>query len=74
MKKSIESIASHSNNLEDYKVLRLKDIKPDWIGQTIASICWIISVFAYGIESKGDLFQLAAAFSWLLSNIISLRN
>ena len=44
----------------------------EWIGQTLASLCWMISVFAYGISSTGDLLQLMAASSWMLSNIASI--
>ena len=44
----------------------------EWIGQTLASLCWIISVFVYGISSTGDLLQLMAASSWMLSNIASI--
>mmetsp|Transcript_7637 Transcript_7637/g.18392 ORF Transcript_7637/g.18392 Transcript_7637/m.18392 type:complete len:97 (-) Transcript_7637:1359-1649(-) len=43
--------------------------KIEWLGQTAASIFWIISVFAYGIESTGDWLQLAAACSWFGSNV-----
>ena len=39
----------------------------EWIGQTLASLCWIISVFIYGISSTGDWLQLMAASSWMLS-------
>ena len=44
----------------------------EWIGQTLASLCWMISVFVYGINSTGDLLQLMAASSWMLSNIASI--
>ena len=44
----------------------------DWIFQTTASICWIISVFLYGISSSGDWLQLFAASSWFVANISSL--
>ena len=44
----------------------------EWIGQTIASICWIISVFVYATWGTGDWLQLIAASSWLLSNIASV--
>ena len=44
----------------------------EWIGQTLASLCWIISVFVYGITSTGDWLQLMAASSWMLSNIASI--
>jgi len=44
----------------------------EWLGQTIASLCWIISVFTYGISSTGDWLQLLAASSWMVSNIASI--
>lgn len=50
-----------------------KVITVDWMGQTIASICWMSSVFAYGINTEGDWLQLLAASSWLLANISTLR-
>ena len=46
------------------RVLRI-----EWLGQTVASICWIASVLAYGISSSGDWLQLCAASSWLLANV-----
>lgn len=56
-----------------------KMMKFEWIGQTLASLCWIISVFVYGYAngdtldpSTGDWLQLAAASSWMLSNIASV--
>lgn len=45
-----------------------------WLGQTIASVCWISSMLAYGIESSGDWLQLCAASAWLLANIATLAN
>ena len=44
----------------------------EWIGQTLASLCRIISVFVYGLNSTGDWLQLMAASSWMLSNIASI--
>ncbi|MCH2180786.1 MAG: hypothetical protein MK108_02155 [Mariniblastus sp.] len=41
----------------------------EWLGQTVASLCWIGSVMAYGISSTGDWLQLLAASSWLLANL-----
>jgi len=41
----------------------------EWLGQTLASLCWIVSVFVYGISSTGDWLQLGAASCWLMSNI-----
>ena len=43
-----------------------------WLGQTVASLCWIVSVFLYGIERAADVLQLAAASSWLVANVASL--
>lgn len=44
----------------------------EWLGQTIASVCWIGSVLTYGISSNGDWLQLIAASAWLVANIASL--
>ena len=41
----------------------------EWFGQTAASICWIVSVFVYGIDDPGDVLQLMAASAWLVANI-----
>ena len=43
-----------------------------WLGQTFASLCWILSVFAYGISTTGDWLQLFAASSWMMSNIATI--
>ncbi|MEM8945331.1 MAG: hypothetical protein AAGD11_09120 [Planctomycetota bacterium] len=48
------------------RVLRI-----EWLGQTIASLCWIASVFAYGISSSGDWLQLGAASAWFVANVAS---
>ena len=42
------------------------------LGQTGASLCWILSVFAYGISTTGDWLQLFAASSWMMSNIATI--
>ncbi len=44
-------------------------LRVQWLGQTAASLCWIASVFAYGISSTGDYLQLSAASAWLIANI-----
>ena len=44
----------------------------EWLGQTIASGSWIVSVFVYGLSSTGDYLQLVAASSWMLSNIAAV--
>ncbi|MEM8960234.1 MAG: hypothetical protein AAGD38_02035 [Acidobacteriota bacterium] len=46
------------------RVLRI-----EWLGQTAASLFWIVSVLTYGISSTGDWLQLAAASSWMVANI-----
>lgn len=43
----------------------------EWYGQTAASLCWIASVFVYGIDGAGDLLQLFAASAWLIANIFT---
>ena len=43
-----------------------------WLGQTVASLCWIVSVFLYGIERAADVLQLVAASSWLVANVASV--
>ena len=43
-----------------------------WLGQTVASTCWISSMLAYGIDSSGDWLQLCAASAWLVANIAAL--
>ena len=49
-----------------------KMLRVEWFGQTMASTCWMVSVFVYGISSPGDWLQLAAASSWLVANLASL--
>lgn len=50
-----------------------KALRLEWIGQTVASLCWIASVFSYGISCTGDWLQLFAATAWLVANIASLK-
>ncbi len=47
-------------------------LRIEWLGQTVASVCWIISVFAYGLESTGDYLQLTAASAWFIANASTL--
>ena len=44
----------------------------DWLGQTTASICWICSMFVYGVGSAGDWLQLSAASAWFLANLAAI--
>ena len=51
-------------------------LRVEWLGQTVASVCWIVSVFTYGfnLESPlGDWLQLAAATAWLVANVAALK-
>ena len=49
-------------------------LKLEWLGQTVASLCWIASVFTYGISSSGDWLQLCAASAWLCANVATLAS
>ena len=56
-----ESSGSNPNGevLPETKVniARSKFLRIDWLGQTLASFCWIVSVFVYGYAS-GEGLQL----------------
>ena len=58
---------TQSNNTRISKMMSL-----EWLGQTVASGAWIVSVFVYGLASTGDYLQLVAASSWMLSNIATI--
>lgn len=62
--------SDHSSKTQNWTT---KAMRAEWIGQTLASICWISSVFVYGISSGGDLLQLLAASAWLFANIVHLK-
>ena len=47
-------------------------LRVEWLGQTLASVCWIASMLTYGISSGGDWLQICAASAWLLANIASI--
>ena len=47
-------------------------LRVEWLGQTMASVFWISSVFSYGISATGDWLQLLAASAWLVANIAAL--
>ena len=55
-----------------YQTRMRKMMSVGWMGQTVASLCWIVSVFAYGITTTGDWLQLCAASSWMISNIAAI--
>ena len=58
------AVAPRVDQTKAYKVFHF-----EWIGQTLASVCWIASVLTYGVHSAGDWLQLCAASSWLFANI-----
>ena len=59
--------ATQSDNTRISKMMSL-----EWLGQTVASGAWIVSVFVYGLASTGDYLQLVAASAWMLSNIAAV--
>ena len=58
---------TQSNDTRISKMMSL-----EWLGQTVASGAWIVSVFVYGLASTGDYLQLVAASSWMLSNVAAV--
>ena len=58
---------TQSNNTRISKMMSI-----EWLGQTVASGAWIVSVFVYGLASTGDYLQLVAASSWMLSNVAAV--
>ena len=55
-----------SLNIESW----IKD-KLVWFFQLIASVSWMVSVFAYGLNQSADYLQLLASSAWTVSNIIN---
>lgn len=47
-------------------------LRLEWLGQTVASLCWLVSMLTYGLSSTGDWLQLLAASAWLLANIAAI--
>ena len=46
-------------------------VKLVWLLQLIASVSWMVSVFAYGLNESADYLQLLASSAWTVSNIIN---
>ena len=42
-----------------------------WFFQLIASVSWMVSVFAYGLNESAAYLQLLASSAWTVSNIIN---
>lgn len=47
-------------------------LRVEWLGQTAASLFWIVSVFVYGISETGDWLQLCAASAWFVANMAAI--
>ena len=63
-----------NSNTGKASAILAKMLSVEWLGQTIASVCWIVSMLVYGISSTGDWLQLMAACAWLVANVASLVN
>jgi len=59
-----------TTQLNDTRISKMMSL--EWLGQTVASGAWIVSVFVYGLASTGDYLQLVAASAWMLSNIAAV--
>ena len=56
------------------KNIRIKKmLEAEWLGQTVASLCWITSMYYYGLDSVGDKLQLCAGVTWFLANMASIN-
>ncbi len=65
--------SNHTESAKNKSQTRIgKMTSLEWLGQTIASGSWIVSVFVYGIAGTGDYLQLVAASSWMISNIAAV--
>ena len=47
-------------------------LRIEWLGQMMASLFWIASVFTVGISAAGDWLQLFAASAWMVANIAAI--
>ena len=72
MLNEINSTNQNVSNNESRNTRINKMMSLEWLGQTVASGAWIVSVFVYGLASTGDYLQLVAASSWMLSNIATI--
>ena len=58
--------------VQERPTIMRRALRIDWLGQTAASVFWIVSVFNYGISSTGDWLQLCAASAWFVANVATL--
>lgn len=72
MLNDIDDVNQNTNHTTSKNSRINKMMSLEWLGQTVASGAWIVSVFVYGLASTGDYLQLVAASSWMLSNIATI--
>ena len=70
---SLEVESSSRAEERDKSSASPKFMKVEWVGQTAASLCWICSMYFYGLDSYGDWLQLAAGLAWFIANIASMN-
>ncbi|MEL6897830.1 MAG: hypothetical protein AAFP90_17160 [Planctomycetota bacterium] len=66
--------ANAQNATSTLRIDTTKAMGIEWIGQTVASLCWITSVFVYGIAAPGDWLQLFAASAWFVANVAAVTS
>ena len=72
---AVNGAAANVEAAKPTRGLLARMLRLEWLGQTVASLCWIASVFAYGsLSTAGDWLQLCAASAWLLANIASVAS
>ena len=69
----VETSSSASSEANDHRTTP-QFMRVAWLGQTIASLCWVCSMGFYGVNSIGDWLQLAAGLAWFIANIASLND
>ena len=67
-----QDVAGTVPKLRDKGKPSWKLLQVEWLGQMVASLCWTVSIFVYGINSAGDWLQLLAASAWLIANLAAL--
>ena len=72
MLNEIDNVNQNTNHTTSKNSRINKMMSLEWLGQTVASGAWIVSVFVYGLASTGDYLQLVAASSWMLSNVAAV--
>ena len=68
----LANVSDDSNGTRERPALLKRALRLEWLGQTLASLFWIVSVFTYGISAAGDWLQLMAASAWFVANLAAL--